>query len=74
MHLIPNDEHDEIVYSNPKEVEMNSIIPELLNTYARVLTFSGWLPPENPQPATAACVKRRCNQSARDYGWTSRFS
>jgi hypothetical protein len=74
MHLIPNDEHDEIVYSNPKEVEMNSIIPELLNAYARALTFSGWLLPENPQPATTACVKSRWNQSACDYGWTSRFS
>jgi hypothetical protein len=74
MHLTPNDEHDKIVYSNNKEVEMNSIIPELLNAHARALIFSGWLPPENPQPATAACVKSRCNQSAPDYGWTNRFS
>jgi hypothetical protein len=41
MHLIPNDEHDEIVYSNNKEVEKYTIIPELLNSYARALTFSG---------------------------------
>jgi hypothetical protein len=74
MHLILIDEHDEVVYFNPKEVEMNSMIPELLNAYARAFTFSGWLPPENPQPATAACVKSRWNQSACDYRCTSRFS
>jgi hypothetical protein len=41
MHLTPNDDHDITVHSNNKEVEMNSIIPELLKAHARALTFSG---------------------------------
>jgi hypothetical protein len=73
MHLTPNDDHDITVHSNFMEVEMNSIIPEHLKAHARALTFSGSLPPENPQPATAACIKITCNQSAPDYGWTNRF-
>jgi hypothetical protein len=31
MHLIPNDEHDEIVYSNPSESEVSTTRKERWN-------------------------------------------